>query len=696
MPRIRPEGGVVGLNNTPTLATATGMWTMQDVARNLRNSTWPLDAGAADPYFNLNALLIHADSTNGKTNQTYIDSSTGARTITTLGEPYQGTFTPFSLTGWSNYFNASGYFTFASNAAFGLGTGDFTIETWIYLFANASSGGTNILDFRATATAVPWAFNVTNSGSGNFVGAYTSAGTTGVGANGTALALHTWYHIAITRASGTWKIFINGVDQTLTGSGYNRDLGSSNPITVGATVGGGTPLNGYLSNLRIVKGTSLYTAAFTPPTTPLTAVSGTSLLICQSNRFRDNSVNGFSTTVTNAPSVESFSPFSPTAEYSTSSVGGSIYFDGSNDYLTVPGNADLTFNANFTIECFCYVPSSIVGGTILTIGNEATGRLIVSFNGSRQLQIDIFNVVTNAFTGGTFSLNSWNHFAFVRVGSTITAYINGVSVGTYTSSATLGNTTSFRIARDNGANHTKAYLSGINIVKGTALYTAAFTPPTAPITAHADTKLLLSGTNAGIIDQTAKNDLNTLASAVVSTTQSKFGGSSMYFNGATGTYVYAAPNNNLAFGNGNFTVESWIYFDSTAGTLNPICQSDAVGSSTNDKWFFAYGSNTLRFATHATGGFTVTIPWTPTTGVWYHVAAVRSSGVIYLFVDGILGISTVTGTPSGYSLGQNGVSIGGMSTPYYLNGYIDDLRITKGFARYTASFTRPASPFSNR
>jgi hypothetical protein len=696
MPRIRPEGGVVGLNNTPTLATATGMWTMQDVARNLRNSTWPLDAGAADPYFNLNALLIHADSTNGKTNQTYIDSSTGARTITTFGAPYQGTFTPFSQTGWSNYFDGSSSFAFASNAAFGFGTGDFTIETWVYLISNGVSGGTNILDFRATATAIPFTVYIKNTGSGNYVGSYTSAGATGVEAQSGLIALHQWTHIAITRTSGTWRIFINGVSQTLTGSGYNGDLGSSKPLTVGATVGGGSPLTSYISNLRIVKGTSLYTANFNPSTIELTAVSGTSLLTCQSNRFRDNSVNGFSATITGAPVVEAFEPFPPIAEYSTFSVGGSIYFDGSDDYLTVPGNADLTFNADFTIECFCYVPSSLVGGTILAIGNEATGRLIISFNSSRQLQIDIFNVATVPFTGGTFNLNTWNHFAWVRIGSTITAYINGTSVGTYTNSSTLGNTSSVRIARDNGANHTKAFLSGLNIVKGTALYVSSFTPPTAPITAHADTKLLLSGTNAGIIDQTAKNNLTTFASAVVATAQSKFGGSSMYFNGATGTYVYAVPNIDFAFGNGNFTVESWIYFDSTAGTFNPICQSDVVGSSTNDKWFLAHGSNTLRFATHASGGFSVTIPWTPTTGVWYHVAAVRSSGVMYLFINGILGISTVTGTPSGYSLGQNGVSIGGMSSPYYLNGYLDDLRITKGFARYTALFTPPASPFSNR
>jgi hypothetical protein len=69
------------------------------------------------------------------------------------------------------------------------------------------------------------------------------------------------------------------------------------------------------------------------------------------------------------------------------------------------------------------------------------------------------------------------------------------------------------------------------------------------------------------------------------------------------------------------------------------------------------------------------------------------SGTMKMFINGVSGTVTTTGTPSGYSLSQNGISVGGMSTPYYLTGYIDDLRITNGVARYTANFTPPAFAF---
>ena len=76
MPRIRPEGGLTGTYIDPTLASASGMWTMKDLERNVRQGTWPIDVGSADPYFNLNTLLIHADGTNNANNSTVIDSST--------------------------------------------------------------------------------------------------------------------------------------------------------------------------------------------------------------------------------------------------------------------------------------------------------------------------------------------------------------------------------------------------------------------------------------------------------------------------------------------------------------------------------------------------------------------------------------------------------------------------------------------
>jgi hypothetical protein len=151
-----------------------------------------------------------------------------------------------------------------------------------------------------------------------------------------------------------------------------------------------------------------------------------------------------------------------------------------------------------------------------------------------------------------------------------------------------------------------------------------------------------------------------------------------------------------AFGTGDFTVEGWMYFNSipSSSAYSPMVQSDAVGSSTNNKWFFSYNNSKLVFATHSTGGFTCTTPWSPTTGVWYHVAVTRASGTIYLFINGVSGTVTTTGTPNGYDLGQNGISIGAMSSPYYFQGYLCDVRLVKGTAVYTGNFTTPTSPLT--
>jgi hypothetical protein len=129
---------------------------------------------------------------------------------------------------------------------------------------------------------------------------------------------------------------------------------------------------------------------------------------------------------------------------------------------------------------------------------------------------------------------------------------------------------------------------------------------------------------------------------------------------------------------------------SPSGTTVPFVQGDAIGTSTSDKWWMGYDGGFLYFAVH-NGGPYVRTAFTASTGTWYYVTAVRSSGTMYLFVNGVSGSLTGTGNFSGYTLGQNGLSVGGFSTPRYLTGYIQDLRLTKGVARYTATFTPPTA-----
>ena len=122
----------------------------------------------------------------------------------------------------------------------------------------------------------------------------------------TTYPINNWYHIALVWNGTTGKLFINGaVEWTFTGAGALVDSG--NPLLIGQYQGQGqtTPL-GNISNFRIVKGTAVYTSAFTPPTSPLTAISGTQLLLNTYNGvnlLQDSSTNNF--TVTNNGSVTS-------------------------------------------------------------------------------------------------------------------------------------------------------------------------------------------------------------------------------------------------------------------------------------------------------------------------------------------------------------------------------------------------------
>jgi hypothetical protein len=130
------------------------------------------------------------------------------------------------------------------------------------------------------------------------------------------------------------------------------------------------------------------------------------------------------------------------------------------------------------------------------------------------------------------------------------------------------------------------------------------------------------------------------------------------------------------------------------GVTLPIAQSDAVGSSTNNKWWFGLTGTGLFFGTHSTGGFSVTTTTTFSAGTWYHVAVTRASGVMQMFINGVSTAFVTTGTPSGYSLSQNGLTIGAISTPRYWNGYISNLRVVNGVAVYTGNFTVLTDPLS--
>ena len=657
-----------------------------------------------DPYFQYVTMLLHGDGTNGAQNNTFLDSSTNNFTITRNGNTTQGTFTPYG-SNWSNYFNGStDYLQIAYNSALDASTGPFTYEAWL----NPSTT-TNKQYLGGTVTNAFFAF----IGSGTiFVGRNNVAVDFTSSAN---IVTNQWNHVVIVRnASNNIAIFINGASAYYAASNTNNYGLASNPLRIGvATTGSSYEYGGYISNVRISK-SALYdptASTITVPTTPLTAVSGTALLTCQSNRFVDNSTNAFAITTSGTPSVQRFSPFSPTTAYSTSVIGGSGYFDGSGDYLTAAQNAAFNFGTGaFTVEAWVYITAftaqtenRIIGlGGGANGGGPYTGWSLTIFKSSNQLSWYKYDGTVTSLVGSfTFTTGQWYHIVAVRNGSSnLSMYVNGSRIYNNTS-ATLSysNVNSdplylARISTGAGALDIGAYITDARVVAGTAIYdptSSTLTVPTAPLTAVSGTSLLLNTTNAGILDNAMMNDLETVGNAQISTSVKKYGTGSMYFDG-TGDALYSTSQSTI-FGTGDFTLEFWIYFNavnnSTTKFVYDMRNSGATSASflaqeTDNSWTFWNGAGT-QISTGFTGStFSAT--------TWTHVAICRNSGTTKFFVNG-----TQTNSVADTSSYANSTIVVGSRYNYAngLNAYIDDLRITKGYARYTTTFTPPTAAFPN-
>jgi len=637
--------------------------------------------GVAPNYadYSANAISFVLSGTVGITN--------GSNTaIARFGTPTKGTFSPFSTTGWSNYFNGStDYYTIPTSSAITLGTNNFTIELWVnsantntqrcFVGNQLSSGGGD----------TQWQIDMLSPGQIRFLGWYTVYLT-----SSTNLTANQWNHLAVVRNGTNLTMYLNGT--SVCSNTVSPNFSSTNLFNVGREADNLYYHQGYISNLRITNGIPIYTSNFFPPTTQLTANSSTAILSSAFNSFNgaNSTSNSVVMTISGTPQVQPFSPFNPTAAYSNTVVGSSMYFNGGANYLSSPYNAStVSLTGDFTVEFWANWSAHDAFGGFISNGTSGTwsGWQII-FNGSNNTVLIEVNNATLLISSVNLPQNAWTHVAWVRSGSSIVLYFNGVVVGTATSSATFNSSTAnLYVGTDRLASYyITGYISNARIVNGTALYTSAFTPPTAPLTVVTNTKFLLNSTNAGIIDSSQKNQLTTYGSAAISTTQSKIGGTAMYFDGSTG---YAAtPTNTLnAFGSGDYTVECWIYPTNVSATqaIIDIRSPDTATAGIDFILTSSHLNSTTSGTTYITGSATLT------NNQWYHIAIVRSGGVMKSYVNGVLDGTYSSSVPNHTnSLIRIGNGVNG-----FFSGYIDEVRITKGYARYTSNFTPQTSAFLN-
>lgn len=402
------------------------------------------------------------------------------------------------------------------------------------------------------------------------------------------------------------------------------------------------------------------------------------------NTFVDSSVNNLTVTRFGTSTQGSFSPYS--------AGGGSAWFDGSGDYLQIANNAANQLGTTWTAEAWVYItnysglhPVFAKGGTSTDwfLGITATtGRLYYGIASS-----DYFTT-----TGPIVPLDSWNHVALVCTGTSHNLYLNGVLGATRSATTNFASTGALNIGRgrDTSGNYIDGYISDARLVKGTAVYTSNFTPPTTPLTAIANTSTLLSMTNAGIYDSARDSVFVTAGNTALTTAEINFGNTSIAFDG-TDDYLLAPSVTTLDFGTGDFTIETWVNF-SALTTNRLIADRWETGNAGGWQLFWRQTGTSLAFLVGASVVVQDASTTRITTNTWYHVAVARASGTVRLFVDGIE-VGSASNTASLSSSLPMAVGIQYSTLTNDLAGWISDFRITKGVARYTANFTPPTEPF---
>lgn len=402
---------------------------------------------------------------------------------------------------------------------------------------------------------------------------------------------------------------------------------------------------------------------------------------------------------------------------------GSVYFDGTGDYLSMPDSTDFTMGTgDYTIEGWFYFNAT---GTNRLFGqrNSSAGesQLLGEFYDGHTISYyhSIGDTVYAVTKTNIISLQTWYHIAITRHNQVLHLYVDGVLQSTNTTTGSLDDRAQpFVIGRQGNftSNTFNGYISNFRICKGHAVYTGNFTPPTRELPVHTappkgvvfpavDNRTVLlacqSSTDA-TADATKRHTItaygNTTAADanpglfrktnITSTITENTG--SVFFDG-TDDSLNIAANADFAYGTGDFTWEFWFKTDAgfVEGDGGYLIDHAPADSNGNDGAVLV-GSNTLKYHSAPLGGVTNLLFGSVSNETWYHVAVARESGTTRLFLDGLL-VNSASDSAN-YTTSNTRFRIGDyIGTNYAFKGYISNLRICKGHAVYTSTFTPPTT-----
>ncbi len=425
------------------------------------------DETKADPYAWKNTLATPlVGSANDISNSVNSGSTTKTATVTNAN----------ASSAQSNFYNGSfdfdgsgDYISYGTSSEMDFGSGDCTVECWLYI--NSHSADKTIVG--SWEGNISWQLSY-GSDSGNDKFAFMMYNGSTTSANSSLLSTNyagQWVHLAGVRNGNELQIWVNGKkDGTASFSGAHNALNSA--IRVGGR-SGGNQVNAHIQDVRIYKGVAKYTSDFVVPSTNPDILPDT-----------PSGVSGGSKL--------------------TKITEGAVSFDGSGDYLNVDWSSDFEFGTgDFTIEYYGYWNTS---GTSIAWGQTIDERFDL---GSLSAGSVRFFCRSSASTfiniSADIAPSKWSHIAAVREGTAFRLYIDGKLGASGTASDTMPNDSSRgvdigrRRYSTSDSTYTNGFISNLRVIKGTALYTSDFTPPSAPLTNVTNTKLLCcqSNTSAG-------------------------------------------------------------------------------------------------------------------------------------------------------------------------------------------------------
>ena len=321
--------------------------------------------------------------------------------------------------------------------------------------------------------------------------------------------------------------------------------------------------------------------------------------------------------------------------------------------------------------------------------------------------------------------SAWTHLAVLNNAGTITLYVNGVQETSGGFSSTISSGTAAGVVSigrfynsGHGTHYLDGYLSDFYFIEGSAVnpvdnfiesnnyggykpkaYTGSFGTNGFHIDAQvahgADLLVSSIDRNDGdtLFADAAKGHTITRSGAVHKDTVGNpfdSSGTAMYFDGSNDWVQVSTASTDFQFGTGDFTIEGWFYF-SHLNSAQVIC--DLRPSNVSDSTRPSFNTTGSNINMHFNGGNTTVGTGGLTTSQWQHIAIVRASGSLKVYVDGVLkGTTSFTSDLSAAATPH----IGATNTPNqeaFLSGYVYDFRITKGTALYTSSFTVPSATF---